>query len=323
MKKSQERDMRRANSHLNLTTEGSVDAPNESSDESVYLDTQQLQQKLEIRKHEKSEIIKKMGAADKYKWKFSVIKHREWRQAWEVLIIVIALYSILVIPIRIAINTDLFGKAYDVIDLITWFFYAVDVGVNLRTTYIDTFGLEVTDSGKIMGKYTGSLRFILDILSLFNLPTVISKNFSLRSQLVLSTLGLLKISRYFRAQGLIVESRLKTNRKAGMSCCFYFVLLIIYLHMMGCLFFLFCLTTYEGSSFRMDVIDSIGLRVAQDDGSVTYPYPEYEPFYTAAEEAVAKKGSQAYVHAWVPAFDNYDGAEKFWLRYELSLLSQE
>lgn len=219
-----------------------------------------------------------------------MIKHREWRQAWEILIIVIALYSILVIPIRIGIKTDLFGSAYDVIDMITWLLYAADVGVNLRTTYIDTFGLEVTDSGKIMAKYTGSFRFILDILSLFNLPTVISKHFNSRAQLVLSILGLLKISRYFRAQGLIVESRLKTDRKAGMSCCFYFVLLIIYLHMMGCLFFLFCLTTYEASSFRLDVIDSIGLRVAQDDGTVSYPYPEYAPFYSFAEEAVAKKG---------------------------------
>ena len=27
------------------------------------------------------------------------------------------------------------------------------------------------------------------------------------------------------------------------------------------------------------------------------------------------------MHAWTPAFDNYDGAEKFWLRYELSLLT--
>lgn len=103
--------------------------------------------------------------------KISVIKHRRARQAWEILIIVIALYSVLVIPIRIGISPTLLGSAYDAIDIITWLFYVADVFVNMRTTYIDNFGYEVTDSRRIMMKYIGSFRFILDILSLLNLPT--------------------------------------------------------------------------------------------------------------------------------------------------------
>jgi len=29
------------------------------------------------------------------------------------------------------------------------------------------------------------------------------------------------------------------------------------------------------------------------------------------------------VHAWTPAFDNYDGSEKFWRMYELSRLTED
>jgi len=103
--------------------------------------------------------------------KISVIKHRRTRQTWEILIIIIALYSVLVIPIRIGINPTLFNPVYDGVDIITWLFYVIDVFVNMRTTYIDNFGYEVTDSRKILMKYIGSFRFILDCLSLLNLPT--------------------------------------------------------------------------------------------------------------------------------------------------------
>ena len=72
--------------------------------------------------------------------------------------------------------------------------------------------------------------------------------------------GLLKLSRYFRANGLIIESRLTKETKSKASCCFYFCLMIIYLHMVGSLFFYFCLTTYEKSSTRLDIIDELGLR---------------------------------------------------------------
>lgn len=140
-----------------------------------------------------------LTGVDQYRLKISVIKHRRTRQAWEILIIVIALYSVLVIPIRIGINPDLLGPAYDAIDIITWLFYVADVFVNMRTTYIDNFGYEVKDSRKILMKYIGSFRFILDILSLLNLPTYMISGADSIIQISLNMLGLLKLSRYFRA----------------------------------------------------------------------------------------------------------------------------
>ena len=94
------------------------------------------------------------------------------------MIIGIALYSVLVIPIRIAINTTLWEPAYDWIDMITWFIYVIDVIFNLRMTYINIFGTEIIDGTLIMKHYIGSVRFFVDVVSLLNLPTMMTKGFS-------------------------------------------------------------------------------------------------------------------------------------------------
>ena len=125
--------------------------------------------------------------------------HRRAKQAWEVTIILIALYSVLVIPLRIAVNTTLMDPIYDPIDLVTWLIYVADVGVNCRTTYLDAFGREVTDGRRILMQYVGSFRFVIDVLSLLNLPSYMVSGFSSGSLVVLNILGLFKLSRYFRA----------------------------------------------------------------------------------------------------------------------------
>ena len=118
---------------------------------------------------------------------------------WEVFIIVIALYSVLVIPIRIGVNVELWDPVYNWVDLVTWLIYVTDVLVNVRTTYIDNFGHEVVDSKKIATKYVKSMRFYIDILSLINFPSIMLGGASMQTQIALNALGLLKLSRYFRA----------------------------------------------------------------------------------------------------------------------------
>jgi len=239
---------------------------------------------------------------------------------------------VLVIPIRIGINDNLMDPAYDIIDLITWLIYVSDCFVNLRTTYIDNFGHEVVDSKLIAKKYAVSMRFYIDILSLVNLPNLMIKGASKSSTIILNFLGLLKLSRYFRAQGLIVQSRLRKDYKAQASCCYYFVLLLIYLHMMGCLFFLACMTTYEMSSFKLSYLEDLTLvNISTDNNGnvqITSDFSsKYVDEYTSAQKEIAAKQIhpefQPVVHGWVPAYDNYDGAEKFWRMYELSRLDEE
>lgn len=55
------------------------------------------------------------------------------------------MYSVAVIPMRIAVHTELFNPAYDYIDFFSFFLYVSDVFVNLCTTFLDPFGMEIID----------------------------------------------------------------------------------------------------------------------------------------------------------------------------------
>ena len=104
----------------------------------------------------------------------------------------------MVIPIRVGINTQLLDPAYDYIYLFTWIVYILDVFVNLRTTYIDTDGHEMTEGNRIAMKYIGTFRFIFDILSLFSAPNLFVTSIDSTTLVVLNMIGLCKISRFYR-----------------------------------------------------------------------------------------------------------------------------
>lgn len=284
MQKQQEKESKKYGNTLNLSSDESDDREIVRTDESIYLATGTLTSNLAKAKVE-SEKNKVETSKIDYSWKISVQKHRKKRQAWDISIILIALYSVLVIPIRISINKTLWDPVYDFIDIITWLIYVFDVFVNMRTTYIDSFGLEVVEGKQIMKKYIYSFRFIVDILSLLNLPSMFISFASPNTQVVLNILGLLKLSRYFRAQSLIVESRLQKEQKSLASCGFYFILMLIYLHMIGCMFFFFCLGTYEKSNFRLSIADELGLH-AEVDGKDVFIFPEFEVKWRKAYENV-------------------------------------
>jgi hypothetical protein len=50
---------------------------------------------------------------------------------------------------------------------------------------------------------------------------------------------------------------MEKHKKSYMITVFYFLLLIIYLHIAGCLFFFFSIMTYEGSSTRMTILTDL------------------------------------------------------------------
>ena len=88
-----------------------------------------------------------------------------------------------------------------------------------------------------------------------------------------------------------------------------------------------CLKTYNKSSFKTDILDALQIRSTDDNGDIQWLRPEYETEYNKAAEAVSAKASNpsvgAVVHAWTPAYDNYDGTEQFWRMYELSRLDSD
>ena len=124
--KEQDRLERQATSVLELTTEGAEEDDILPTNESERVSTQVLAKAYSWAK-DPGRAEKAAREKDNYALKLSAVAHRRAKQAWEVTIILIALYSVLVIPLRIAVNTTLMDPIYDPIDLVTWLIYVADL----------------------------------------------------------------------------------------------------------------------------------------------------------------------------------------------------
>jgi hypothetical protein len=76
--------------------------------------------------------------------------------------------------------------------------YWADIFINLRTTYIDSFGEEIRDDYLIIKRYLTSPISWIDFLSLLNVP---SNKYS--ESKILNIFGILKVVRITRLQKLI------------------------------------------------------------------------------------------------------------------------
>ena len=89
------------------------------------------------------------------------------RLRWDLIIISLAVYQAITIPISISYDPDIFNshiiKSLDsLIDLV----FIVDIILNFRTSYIDpNSGEEVLDPFMVATKYLTELRFYIDVLS--------------------------------------------------------------------------------------------------------------------------------------------------------------
>ena len=283
--------------------------------------------------------------------------HFYYRNAWELFIIGVALYSVVVIPIKIGVDKYILGKWYDWIDLITYFFYLFDVLINMRTTFINTQGVEVRDAKKIRKRYIYSFRFVTDVISLINLPMMSKPLKDYKSIRDLAQLcGLFKVSKIGRLERLNAQSTIHKDTKGILSLIYYTLLLVIYMHLTGCLIFYVYLATYERSTDFLSIQSSLGLYYLPEDQSISdyrdkneimekYDYSNMEKFLNGTfdsdhidyyNEVYKTKDEMAdivvvnhspiaetiwditSVPAWVPPFDNFDGTEKFWCLYEKS-----
>ena len=209
-----------------------------------------------------------------------------WRGWWDYLIIATALYSTIVIPIQIGVNPELLGKWYLIIDIITYILYVADFFIALRTTQVDGYGNEIRDDWLITTNYVKSPGFWIDFFSLWAAPAVDT----------FSMFGIFKLNRLLRLLSIISGSNLEKGMKSGLSILFYFGLLLIYLHITGCLWFVFVYETYLISDERHAYLESIG-RLDK---------------FVGENEAGVPVG----ISAWIPPYDFYDGSEYFWTRFE-------
>ena len=77
------------------------------------------------------------------------------RRTWDYFIVAMAVYSTLVTPLHLLWKP--FGKWYDVLDIIVFIVYVLDVFVALRTSFQNIHGDEVTNGKSIAVHYIFSL----------------------------------------------------------------------------------------------------------------------------------------------------------------------
>jgi len=195
----------------------------------VVMMTHDLEEKM---KRERA-ILKEQGGAEN---RFLISCTSPWSRRWSYFIIFVAIYSVCFIPLRMAVWPTILDPFYTPLDFFTFFLYILDVIINLRTTYLDSFGEEITDPHKIFKHYAGSVGFWIDIISLFNYPTATSP--------ILSIVGILKVNRVLRISTLITQSNMEKGPKSMLQMLYYYMLFIIYLHLVACLWFLFIEQTY-------------------------------------------------------------------------------
>ena len=168
--------------------------------------------------------------------------------------------------------------AYNFLDVFTYLLYIADVIINLRTTYLDSFGEEIKSTKKIFWHYTSSIGFWIDLLSLLNYPK--SKS------VFLSLIGILKVNRVLRIYQLINQSNIEKGPKILLQILYYYLLFLIYLHLVACLWFYFIELTYK------EHLDEVA--AFEEDPNLEAPH----------------------IRPWQPPYDWYDGNDNFWVRYE-------
>ena len=207
-----------------------MDFPN--TEPTVIMMTHDLQEKL------KQERLNQGVASGSGKGYIISCKNK-WRTRWSYMIIVVAIYSVVFIPMRMAVYKTVLDPYYNPLDIFTYILYIIDVFVNLRTSYLDSFGEEIVNPKQIAVHYVASVGFWIDIFSLLNYP--------LGESPVLAIIGILKVNRVLRISTLITQSNMEKGPKIMMQMLYYYMLFIIYLHLVACLWFFFIEKTYMTS----------------------------------------------------------------------------
>jgi hypothetical protein len=179
--------------------------------------------------------------------RFMVSYNQGWRKQWDAFIIVVAIYSAFSIPFVIAFEYEglWFSQFwwYVALDYITTLIYVADICINFRTTFLDNLGDERILCSEISANYIKSSRFFTDVFSLLSNPgTSLIKDDT--TKMVLSFFGILKAVRVFRIRQMITQAVFTKDTKAMLNFVFLTFVLILYVHIVGCLWYLVVISDY-------------------------------------------------------------------------------
>lgn len=133
--------------------------------------------------------------------RFIISYKNVFKKPWDILVLIFATWNAFYMPFAYSFvvpgpDTNV-GAGLYLFDTLVDIFFIFDVLFSFFTSYMDSQGREITDSIIIFWNYTGSSRFIPDILALLGMGLFakISKR--------LKIFGLFKILRVFRINAFI------------------------------------------------------------------------------------------------------------------------
>jgi len=128
-------------------------------------------------------------------------------------------------------------EAVMAVEIILDLFFMFDIVLNFRTSYINNHtGDEITDPRTIAYNYLTSGKLVIDLLSSFPYDYVARSTGS--STVVWKSLSFLRILRVYRLSKLMVFLRARDEVKLIIKFLQLFLYLIMYVHVIGCIFFL-------------------------------------------------------------------------------------
>lgn len=165
----------------------------------------------------------------------------KFRMNWDLLIIVLALYNCIMIPLGLAFSKDINdSQTINIIERIVDVFFLLDIVLNFRTTYINPkTNIEIIEPMKVAKNYMSSIRFPVDVLASipFDLFITVDQNDE-DTQFQIRLLGIAKLIRLLRLGRIITYMRVNASLKIGIRIFQLLMVLIVLIHWLSCIWFL-------------------------------------------------------------------------------------
>ncbi|CAI2376170.1 unnamed protein product [Moneuplotes crassus] len=168
-------------------------------------------------------------------YKYIMRESGQVRFYWDLIVISLAVYTSIMTPFFIAFDPswreNLFFTFFDwIVNII----FMLDIGVNFRTTFINTKrGFEVYDPKMIAKKYVLGGKFWIDLIS-----SIPFDNIEVEALSFLAVLGMLKLIRTARISKIIQHLKVKQITKTYLKTVQLLFNILLYIHLQACIWWI-------------------------------------------------------------------------------------
>jgi CRP-like cAMP-binding protein len=194
------------------------------------------------------DVNEKEDSTDPPKW--IIRESGATRFYWDLVVISMAVYTSITTPFFLAFNPSWSSSIGTIlIDWIVNIIFIIDIGVNFRTTYINTkTGKEIWEPKLIAKKYLLGGKFWIDLLS-----SIPFDGLQIEQLEVFGALGMLKLIRTARISKIIQHLNVSTLTKTYLKTVQLLFNLLLFIHLQACIWWL-VVTVEENWVPTMDYI---------------------------------------------------------------------